>query len=256
MKILPKTLFGRLFLLILTFMISATLLVRLLYSFYVAFPMGEQLADYSHALSLFAEEVSSKNTPESMAPFLKNLEQKTGTLVLLNNVQQTGPLPKLPLFDAWERSILLKSNHEISLSYETTPLQILWIHHANTPQFSLGLPFVQRININQFATISLLVALCFSLFSAYVTAKYLNRPLKNLAEKARLIGQEIDTVTIEPSGPREIQEVALAMNKMHTDLDNMIKKQKFLLAGISHDLRTPLTRLHIATQSLRPVRLA
>ena len=252
MKILPKTLFGRLFLLILSFMIGATLLLRLLYSFFVAFPMGEQLADYSHALSLFAEEVSSKNTPESMALFVKNLEQKTGTLVLLNNVQQTGPLPKLPLFDAWERSILLKSNHEISLSYEKNPLQILWIHHTSTPQFSLGLPFVQRMNINQFAAISLLAALCFSLFSAYVTAKYLNRPLKDLAEKARLIGQEIDSITIEPSGPEEIKAVALAMNKMHTDLDNIIKKQKFLLAGISHDLRTPLTRLQIATQILVP----
>jgi two-component system osmolarity sensor histidine kinase EnvZ len=120
------------------------------------------------------------------------------------------------------------------------------------PQFSLGLPFFIKVTVKQFTVINFLVALCFSLFSAYIAARYLNRPLKELAEKARLIGQDIDSIAIEPSGPKEIQLVALAINKMRTDLDNMIKKQTFLLTAISHDLRTPLTRLHIATQILVP----
>jgi two-component system osmolarity sensor histidine kinase EnvZ len=67
-----------------------------------------------------------------------------------------------------------------------------------------------------------------------------------------MIGQDIDSIDIKPSGPKEIQAVSLAMNKMRADLDSMVKKQKFLLAGISHDLRTPLTRIHIATKILVP----
>jgi two-component system osmolarity sensor histidine kinase EnvZ len=80
----------------------------------------------------------------------------------------------------------------------------------------------------------------------------LSRLLKELAEKARLIGQDIDSIAIKPSGPKEVQDVAIAMNKMRADLEAMNKKQKFLLASISHDLRTPLTRIHIATQLLAP----
>ena len=249
-KFLPKTLFGRLLFLVLIFMVSAILLVRALYSFFIAYPLGEQLAKYTQVMSIFAEEVSLKNTPESMAPFIKNLAEKTGTMILLNDTQPTNPLPKLPLFKAWEQALLINSKNEITLSYETAPLQILWLHHANTPQYSIGLPFIQRMNINQFTVISLAVALFFSLFSAYVTAKYLNYPLKDLAQKAKLIGQEIDNVTFEINGPKEIQEVALAMNKMRIDLEQMIKKQTFLLSSISHDLRTPLSRLQIATSIL------
>ncbi|MFI3198968.1 MAG: histidine kinase dimerization/phospho-acceptor domain-containing protein [Methylococcaceae bacterium] len=42
------------------------------------------------------------------------------------------------------------------------------------------------------------------------------------------------------------------MNKMRADLESISQKQKFLLAGISHDLRSPLTRIHLATQLLAP----
>ena len=252
MKILPKTLFGRLFVLILSFMICAVLLVRLSFAFFFAHPMGHQLANYSHSLAVLASEVLVNNKAETIAPFVKHLQQSTGTIFLLHNTRQGGELPHFPLFRAWEDAVIQKSNHDLSLSYQTLPQEILWLHRQGVPQFSLGLPFVNKVTVKQFMGVSLLVAFCFSLFSAYIAARYLNRPLKELAEKARLIGQDIDSIAIEPSGPKEIQAVALAMNKMRIDLDNMIKKQKFLLTGISHDLRTPLTRLHIATQILAP----
>ena len=59
-------------------------------------------------------------------------------------------------------------------------------------------------------------------------------------------------MALKPSGPQEIREVANAMNKMRADLESISQKQNFLLAGISHDLRSPLTRIHLATQLLAP----
>jgi two-component system osmolarity sensor histidine kinase EnvZ len=57
-------------------------------------------------------------------------------------------------------------------------------------------------------------------------------------------------VDINPRGPEEVRAVGQALNEMKANLDQMIKAQEFLLAGISHDLRTPLTRIRLATEMI------
>ena len=183
----------------------------------------------------------------------EQLQKSTGMILLPNAGTQFDTNLNIPFYQRWKETLALASNNEITMTYQREPQPLIWLHHVASPQFSLGLPSVDYKNImKKFISISVVVTIAFTLFSAYVAAYFLNRPLKELAEKARLIGQDIDSIAIEPSGPEEIKAVALAMNKMRTALDNMIKKQKFLLAGISHDLRTPLTRIHIATQILLP----
>ncbi len=84
----------------------------------------------------------------------------------------------------------------------------------------------------------------------YFAVHHLNRPLKELAEAAKAIGKNINSVDINPRGPEEVRAVGQALNEMKANLDKMINAQEFLLAGISHDLRTPLTRLRLATEMI------
>ena len=51
-----------------------------------------------------------------------------------------------------------------------------------------------------------------------------------------------------PRGPRELRSVAAAFNRMASDLDSMERERAMVLAGISHDLRTPLSRLRLALE--------
>lgn len=253
MKFIPKTLFGRLFLLILTFMLCVIVLVRLLFFFVVAYPASQQFANYSHSMMIFAEEINQLGTADSKQRLAEQLQKSTGMILLPNAGTQLDTNLNIPFYQRWKENLALASNNEITMTYQSEPQPVIWLHHVGSPQFSLGLPSVDYKNImKKFISISVIVTIAFTLFSAYVAAYFLNRPLKELADKAKLIGQDIDSAAIEPSGPEEIKAVALAMNKMRTALDNMIKKQKFLLTGISHDLRTPLTRIHIATQILVP----
>ena len=250
MKFLPKTLFGRLFLLIFGFMVFLIILVRLIFVFFVATHAAEQFANYSQALMSFAGEFKRL---DSNRQFLGQLQQNTGIILLSDTAVQFDAMPNIPLYKTWEASVYQSSQNEITMSYQKEPQQMIWLVHQNPPQYSLGLPaLVQADTMKRFIGIAILVGLIFALCSAYVAAYFLTRPLRGLAEQARLIGQEIDSIQIEPSGPKEIRAVALAMSKMRADLDGLSKKQKFLLSGISHDLRTPLTRIHIATQLLPP----
>ncbi len=247
---MPKTLFGRLFLLIFGFMIFLIILVRLIFGFFVANQAAQQFANYSQALMSFAGEF---NKLDSNRQFIEQLQQNTGIILLRDAAVKFDAMPNIPIYKTWEASVNQNSLHEITMSYQKEPQQMIWLHHQKLPQYSLGLPaLVQADTMKRFIGITMLVGLVFAACSAYVAAYFLNRPLRELADQARLIGQEIDSIEIEPSGPEEIRAVALAMSKMRADLDGLSKKQKFLLSGISHDLRTPLTRIHIATQLLPP----
>lgn len=252
MKLLPKSLFGRLFLLIFSFMLCMVLLMRILFALFISNQVGQQFANFSQSLSLFAEELNVMGFEDSNNHFAEHLHQSTGLILLWNANQQLDKLPGISVYKAWNETLDQKSNHGITMDYQALPEKIIWLHHHSAPQFSLGIPEVYRKAVTQMLVVYVLIALCFSFFSAYLAALFLNRPLKDLAVKAGLIGQAIDSNMIEPRGPQEIRAVDLAMRKMREDLDNMVKKQQFLLAGISHDLRTPLTRLHIATQILIP----
>ncbi len=253
MTLIPKTLFGRLFLLILAFMLCVIILVRLLFFFVVGYPASQQLSNFSHSMMIFAEEVNHLGTADSNQQFAEKLQKSTGMILLPNASTAFGTTMNIPFYQRWKDSLALASNNKITMSYQNEPQSVIWLHHVASSLFSLGLPSVDYINImHKFVIISVIVTISFTWFSAYVAAYFLNRPLGELVEKARLIGQEIDSIAIEPSGPKEIRDVSVAMNKMHTDIENMIKKQQFLLSGISHDLRTPLTRLHIAIQILAP----
>jgi two-component system osmolarity sensor histidine kinase EnvZ len=252
MKFLPKSLFGRLFLLIFSFMISMVVLMRILFALFISNQVGQQFANFSQSLSLFAEELNVMGFEDSNNRFAEHLYQSTGLILRWNADQQLDKLPNISVYNAWNETLGQKSNHGITMSYQALPDKIIWLHHHSAPQFSLGIPEVYRKAVTQMLVVYVLIALCFSFLSAYLAALFLNRPLKELAVKASMIGQDIDSIDIKPSGPKEIQAVSLAMNKMRADLDSMVKKQKFLLAGISHDLRTPLTRIHIATKILVP----
>lgn len=250
MKFIPESLFGRLFLLIFSFMIAMIVLMRVLFALFISNQVGQQFANFTQSLSYFAQELNASGFKDANNQFAEHLKQSTGMTLLWNSTQPHDVLPEISIYKAWSESIEQKSDHAITISYQTLPQKTIWLHHHKTPQFSLGFPEVYRSVINNMLAVYVVIAFCFSLFSAQLASLFLNRSLKNLAKKAKLIGQDINSTMIEPSGPKEIRELGLAMKTMQTDIDTMIKKQKLLLAGISHDLRTPLSRLHVATKIL------
>ena len=78
----------------------------------------------------------------------------------------------------------------------------------------------------------------------------LTRPLESLAGAAAALGRGRDPEPVAETGPREIRDVARAFNQMTRDLKRNERERATFLAGISHDLRTPLTRLRLDVEML------
>jgi two-component system osmolarity sensor histidine kinase EnvZ len=95
----------------------------------------------------------------------------------------------------------------------------------------------------------LLCSIILSLIS-YFFIKNQIRPLKRLGIITRSFGRGIETPDIRPTGSTEIRGLIKDFNYMKNNINQTINSQKNMLAGISHDLRTPLTRINLMIDNL------
>ena len=89
-----------------------------------------------------------------------------------------------------------------------------------------------------------------SLFGAVFLMWRVNRPLEALANAARALGQGKNPPPVTEMGPGEVRAVATAFNQMRTNLTQLDQERATFLAGVSHDLRTPLSRLRLGIEML------
>jgi len=80
--------------------------------------------------------------------------------------------------------------------------------------------------------------------------RLLIHPLRDLRQAAEGLGKDIQQAPLAESGPTEVRATAQAFNIMQTRLKNYIQDRSAILAAVSHDLKTPLTRLRLRTDLL------
>jgi two-component system osmolarity sensor histidine kinase EnvZ len=76
------------------------------------------------------------------------------------------------------------------------------------------------------------------------------RAIRRLAGAAEAFGMGRDTGLIKPEGAREVRQAATAFNRMQDRIRRFLVQRTEMLAGVSHDLRTPLTRMRLALAML------
>ena len=85
-----------------------------------------------------------------------------------------------------------------------------------------------------------------SLLAFYLCVK----PLRRLARAADRFGRDIRTPALPETGPTEVREAAQAFNRMQTSIREFLDERERTLAAVSHDLRTPLTRMRLRVEQL------
>ncbi|MDF1729892.1 MAG: ATP-binding protein [Minwuia sp.] len=79
-------------------------------------------------------------------------------------------------------------------------------------------------------------------------ARRATRPLRELAQAADRLGLDVDAPPLPESGSRELRKTAVAFNRMQTRIKRLIDDRTLMLAALSHDLKTILTRLRLRAE--------
>jgi len=98
--------------------------------------------------------------------------------------------------------------------------------------------------------LSLLVLLAVVFAVTLVAVRWVTRPLKTLAEAAQGLGEDINRPPLEEQGPLEVRGAARAFNTMQRKLVRFIADRTRIFAAMSHDLKTPITRLRLRAELL------
>ena len=85
---------------------------------------------------------------------------------------------------------------------------------------------------------------------SYVAVRWVVRPLHVLAQAAEALGQDLDRPPLPEDGPREVHQAARAFNTMQRRLSGFIQDRTRMLTALSHDLKTPLTRMRLRAELL------
>jgi signal transduction histidine kinase len=78
----------------------------------------------------------------------------------------------------------------------------------------------------------------------------ITRSLARLAESAEQAGTDLEGAALPEQGPSEVRSVIRAFNRMRTQLRTYLSERARLFGAISHDLKTPITRLRLRSESI------
>lgn len=109
-------------------------------------------------------------------------------------------------------------------------------------------PWGAPLSSNLLLNLGLLVLLM--VIALYLTARSITRPLSELAHAADRMGRDPRQPKLEEKGTRELRAAARAFNTMQDRLTRYLDSRTRVLAAMSHDLKTPLTRLRLQVETL------
>jgi signal transduction histidine kinase len=138
--------------------------------------------------------------------------------------------------------------------------------HAGTPA---GLSFVAQVHLRDGTRVtfdsrqstltenwpvrllaSVAILLVAVIAVSLVAVRWATRPLKALADAADELGRNLNRPPMEEKGPLEVARAARAFNTMQSRLAGYIRDRTRVLAAMSHDLKTPITRLRLRAELL------
>ncbi len=113
---------------------------------------------------------------------------------------------------------------------------------------------VETKTVSGFFLWTIAISIMLSLISYFFIKRQI-QPLKRLGIITRSFGRGVETPNLKPTGSSEVRGLISDFNNMQDNINSTIDNQRNMLAGISHDLKTPLTRINLMIEELNDLDL-
>ncbi len=245
------SLFARALLLIALLIVTAVLTSFQIYRLYEREPRSQELAQQTVSTVNLTRAALINADPFLRRQLLIELNDTEGLRVFPATAsEKLEPLPDEPLLGRVAQRVRGALGEATRFASERDGEDGFWVSfYIDSDEFWVMLPwerFEPAFGLEWLGWGLALLAL--SLAGAWLIASTLARPLAAVTRAARRIGSGAAHQPLAEQGPRELRTVAAAFNRMAKNLESMERERAMVLAGISHDVRTPLSRLRLALE--------
>jgi signal transduction histidine kinase len=131
----------------------------------------------------------------------------------------------------------------LSHSIDVHLLDGQWVRSTVGPELDVTTPALpDKLLIQLAITLGLVIVV------VMLAVRQATRPLLQMAQAADKLGSDLDAPPLSEEGPVETRRAAQAFNRMQAKIKRLVNERARALAAVSHDLRTPLTRLRLRTE--------
>ena len=235
------------------------LIANQLYSYYAVFnyallPSLQQVNKIiGHEIGLVFDD-SDFGDPDLNAPMRQKMLEKLGVTLHSNQSELSKEYEHGISIDLMSEQMSreLETPTDVRL-YLGKESYVLWLKMEAVPHSLIRVPLseLQKEDFTPLFRNSLLMSL-FIIFGGWLFIRLQNRPLKALENAANAVGRGENPPPLKEKGSSEIRSVTSAFNQMAKGIQELEEDRTLLMAGISHDLRTPLTRIRLATEMMSP----
>ena len=245
------TLFARAFLLIAALIVAALLASFQIYSVYEREPRSRELAQQTVSTVNLTRAALVNADPERRRQLLIELNETEGLRVYpVTASEKTEALPDDALLELVVQKVRQALGGDTRFAYARDGEQgFLVSFFIDEDEFWVMLPrerFEPGFGLQWLGWLAAVIVL--ALVGAWFIASNIARPLAAMRRAAMRLGRGQPHEPLPEQGPREMRTVATAFNRMASNLEAMERERAMVLAGISHDLRTPLSRLRLALE--------
>jgi len=249
------SLFARSFLLIALLIVTAVLASFQIYRMYEREPRSRELAQQTVSAVNLTRAALVSADPYRRRQLLIDLNDMEGLRVYPATAsEKLEPLPDDPLLERVKAQVRAELGGDTRFARSRDGEEGFWVSFfIDVDEYWAMLPaerFRLALGFRWIGWGAALLAL--ALAGAWLIASRIARPLARLTRAADRLGRGEAHEPIPERGVRELRALASAFNRMASDLASLERERAMVLAGISHDLRTPLSRLRLAVEMALP----
>ena len=250
----PRSLFGRTALVIASVSIAFQLFTLAVIFYFALVPLGRHATDDLAAL-MISSATAWQRAGVDDRPGLSDRLLAEHELQVRADTQATSPFTRyLPYFHFLENALSTRTGEIIRLGRGDFGAGGGYWARLPVTSWDGSIVWVQvgfshdRVAVQPSAAllIILLVGAFVIFFTSGWLARWLIRPLARLAQATQRIGKGQRPAPLPESGPTELATLAREFNRMGVEVETLLANRTTLLAGISHDLRSPLARIRMA----------
>ncbi len=251
MTFYPRSLLGRTLITIALTLLAFMAISLAAAVYFVYNPMAKRHAEDFAAIIVAAAHSLQDLPVEMHAELTDRLLQDHGLIVAeqpFESIETTSDLPFYPFFHA---ALDEQAGEDLRI-VEPADSPIIWVDiPAHGKIYRLGFD-KERLGINPPVVLILAVGVgaLLTLLASLLEVRRVVRPINRLSGAVKKLARGGSAPRIPEEGPEEIADLARIFNHMSSDLQQLSENRTVMIAGISHDLRTPLTRLGLAVEML------